>query len=163
MRSSQLKKKSSLKPWAIILETSSEPGLGFRHCSQGQDFVPISPSPCIVLQIPWWSKQIPWSNETRPTLASLSWTQPACLIFFSLRNAKISLPFVSFLRRLYIVSQERIIVLWGPYLILGCGGGDAWKENGLWQIGSIWTIMTFQKLPTTASVRLLFQPKYLAK
>ena len=39
--------------------------------------------------------------------------------FFSPRKAKISLTFVSFLRSLYIVSQERIIVLWGPYLIVG--------------------------------------------
>lgn len=45
------------------------------------------------------------------------------MFFFSFRKAKISLSVVSFLRSLYIVSQERIIVLWGPYLIVGCGGG----------------------------------------
>lgn len=67
---------------------------------------------------------MPWRHETRPTLASSGWTQHACLLFFSPRKAKFSLTFVSFLRSLYIVSQERIIVLWGPYLIMECGGGD---------------------------------------
>ena len=47
------KRYPSLKPWAAILETSSEPGRGFSHGDQGQIcFHPTHP-PCIVLQIPW--------------------------------------------------------------------------------------------------------------
>lgn len=77
----------------------------------------FSKSPGGLSRYPGAEKQGP------PWLPEAGWG-PACLLSFGPRKAKISLTFVPFLRSLDIVSQERIIVLWGPYLIMGCGGGD---------------------------------------